>query len=106
MKPMPARYFIDTNVLLYAVSKDKAKKKRALSLVKGRGTISGQVICESVNVLFRKLNFTYAEIQPIIDKFATRLEIYLVQFETIQTAIQIAERYQFSSRQPDYRPRT
>lgn len=93
---MSVRYFIDTNVLLYTLAKDPDKKQRALALIKGRGVVSSQAISESVNVLFRKLNFNYAEIQPIAAKFVSQLEVYPVQFATIQTAMQIAERYQFS----------
>jgi predicted nucleic acid-binding protein len=93
---MRVRYFIDTNVLLYTVSNLPDKKHCALSLLKGHAIISSQVLSESVNVLSRKLKFSYAEIKPIIATFANKLEIYPIEFETVETAMRIAECYKFS----------
>lgn len=93
---MSDRIFIDTNVLLYTVSNVEDKKRKAVALLKQHAVISSQVISESINVMSRKLGFSYPDIRPIIDKLAERVEIYPVQLGTAQTALYIAERYRFS----------
>ncbi len=60
---MSVRCFIDTNVLIYSVSNVPDKKRQALSLLKGDAIISGQVISESINVMSRKLAFSYPDIE-------------------------------------------
>ena len=93
---MSVRYFIDTNILIYTVSNIPDKKQCALSLLRGNAVISSQVLSESVNVLSRKLKFSYTEIKPVISRFSRQLKIYPIEFKTVETAIRMAEYYKFS----------
>ena len=61
---MSAKYFLDTNILVYSFDADQpAKKERALALIEdalqnGLGIISAQVIQEFLNVATRKFAST------------------------------------------------
>jgi len=72
---MPDKVFIDTNVLIYGYSEDEPdKRQRAIDCVgSGEAWISTQVLNETINVL--KL---------------------LVSVNTIEMALNLAERYQYS----------
>ena len=59
------RPFLDTNVLVYAVSADP-RHDRAQELLADGGTVSVQVLNELVNVLRRKLQRSWAEIEAAL----------------------------------------
>jgi predicted nucleic acid-binding protein len=96
MKQMSDRYFVDTNILIYAVSSSLDKKQKAIKLLNNKAVVSTQVLSESINVMRRKLNFSYSDIRSILEAVVSKIEVYPVQFETIQSALQISERYGFS----------
>jgi predicted nucleic acid-binding protein len=66
------RPFLDTNVLVYALS-DDARRERALELLAAGGTISVQVLNELANVLHRKLRRSWPEIEVAIDELVDLL---------------------------------
>ena len=47
--------FVDTNVVLYSLSDDVAKRRRALMILVDRPVLSLQVLNEAANVIRRKL---------------------------------------------------
>lgn len=58
--------FIDTNVLIYAFAdteKNATKKAQVIKLLQQKPYISTQILNESSNVLRRKFNQNYQEIQ-------------------------------------------
>ena len=59
------RGFIDTNVLVYALSEGNEKAARAAELRNAGGVISVQVLNELVNVLRRKLKALDKEFNQI-----------------------------------------
>jgi predicted nucleic acid-binding protein len=59
--------FLDTNVLVYALSADP-KRHRAQELLAAGGTVSVQVLNELVNVLLRKLRRTWPEIEAALEE--------------------------------------
>jgi predicted nucleic acid-binding protein len=59
---MSADTFLDTNVLLYALTQDDKRSLRAQSLLQEGGTISVQVLNEFTNVALRKLQRPWPEI--------------------------------------------
>ena len=71
---MSARYFLDTNVFVYAFDrKTPAKAKRAMELIRravesGRGIVSYQVVQEFVNVALRRFEqpLSAAEAEPYL----------------------------------------
>lgn len=53
---MSDRYFLDTNIVLYAFDKNAHKKQIALRLLKSNPVISWQVLNEATNILLKKFN--------------------------------------------------
>ena len=62
--------FLDTNVLLYLLSRDAAKADRAEALVVAGGVISVQVLNEFASVASRKLEMSWAEIREYWRRYA------------------------------------
>ena len=79
---MPARSFIDTNILVYAEASDEPAKQRvALDLLKQlfettSGVLSTQVLQEYCNVAIKKLKLPPAHIRAQLDLYE--------QFEVVQ----------------------
>jgi len=89
--------FLDSNVLIYTVSNDAAKKQRAVELLdKKNVVISTQIISESINVMYRKLNYDYSKIRRITDKFVEKTTLYPITHDTIHRALNIAETYHYA----------
>ncbi len=89
--------FLDTNILIYTVSNDVAKKQRAIELLGTKNVvISTQIISESINVMHRKLNYDYSQIRSITDKFIENAILSPITYDTISYALKIAEIYGYS----------
>ncbi len=88
--------FLDTNVLLYALSGDEAKATIAEQLLADGGTISVQVLNEFASVGRRKLGLEFHELKEILDIFYASLNIVPINLKTHQSGMAIAERYGFS----------
>ena len=93
---MNGNIFLDTNVFLYAYSDDLNKKKRSLELLNLLCMISTQVLSEISNVCFKKLNFSEAKVSTIIKKAIDSCDTFIVNEATIQQAIFIKNRYEYS----------
>jgi predicted nucleic acid-binding protein len=66
---MPARAFLDTNVLVYALAKNDARNPRAQELVLAGGIISVQILNEFTSVARKKLLLSWAEVRAGIEAF-------------------------------------
>lgn len=75
---MSDRYFVDTNILIYAVSSSLDKKQKAIKLLNNKAVVSTQVLSESINVMRRKLNFSYSDIRSILEAVVSKIEVYPV----------------------------
>ena len=93
---MSAKYFLDTNVLIYTVGNDQSKKKCAIPLLQSPAFISTQVIAESITVMHRKLKYDYPQIQSIVQMFQQHTTLCLLTNTTIQEALRLAQRYGYS----------
>lgn len=93
---MKDKFFLDTNIILYAFSKDDYKKRIAKELIRQRLIISVQVINEICNVLFKKFNFSVMEIKNIFNFIKNKTEIKPVNIQTIEYCLYIKEKYNFS----------
>ena len=60
------RPFLDTNVLLYAISDDSSKADRAEALLRAGGTVSVQVLNEFAAVASRKLGLGSREVAELL----------------------------------------
>jgi predicted nucleic acid-binding protein len=91
---MPARAFLDTNVLLYAIAQDDPRSSQAEELLAAGGVLSVQVLNEFVSVARRKIHMPWPDIaealRAIQDLCSPPLPITL---ETHQSALRIAEKY-------------
>jgi predicted nucleic acid-binding protein len=52
---MPAKVFVDTNIVIYALGPHSDKTEKAASLFVHQPTISTQVLSETANVALKKL---------------------------------------------------
>ena len=95
---MPDKVFIDTNVLIYGYSEDEPdKQQRAIDCVRsGEAWISTQVLNETINVLKRKFSLSYSQIRDAVQEISKGFPIILVSVNTIEIALNLAERYQYS----------
>ena len=95
---MPDKVFIDTNVLIYGYSEDEPdKRQRAIDCVRsGEAWISTQVLNETINVLKRKFSLSYSQIREAVQELSEGFPIILVSVNTIEMALNLAERYQYS----------
>jgi len=95
---MPDKVFIDTNVLIYGYSEDEPdKRQRAIDCVRsGEAWISTQVLNETINVLKRKFSLSYSQIRDAVQEISKGFPIVLVSVNTIEMALNLAERYQYS----------
>ena len=86
---MRDKFFLDTNILLYAFGKDDYKKRIAKELIRQRLIISVQVINEICNVLFKKFNFSVSEIKDIFNFIKNKTEVKPVNIQTIEYCLYI-----------------
>ena len=95
---MPDKVFLDTNVLIYAYSEDEPdKRQRVIDCVRsGEAWISTQVLNETINVLKRKFSLSYSQIRDAVQEVSKGFPIILVSVNTIEMALNLAERYQYS----------
>ena len=94
---MNGKFFLDSNVCIYAFDTDGKKKEKALDLiVSNQATISTQVLMETANVAGKKLKFNQEEIELSIDYITTFCLLHLIELPTIKLAFQIKQKYQYT----------
>lgn len=94
-KPMPGS-FLDSNVILYSLSKDDPKRPRALELLASGGLISTQVLGEVSNVMRRKLGYDIDAIRAVVMRLIGDCRLHPVAPSTILRALDVAQRFGFS----------
>ncbi len=93
---MPAKYFLDTNILIYTVGNIASKKQIAVNLITAQAVISTQTLTESINVMHKKLGYDYTQIQTIIETFINQMTLHPVTSATIRFALRLAARYEYA----------
>jgi predicted nucleic acid-binding protein len=93
---MTVRVFADTNLFIYAESKDQHKAACALAIIQNSPVVSSQVINETVSVLTRKHGFLLSEAHEIAESLLDLCEVVAVDANTIRKAIDLAKRYSLS----------
>lgn len=88
--------FLDSNIVLYALSDDETKKHIALALLADIPHISTQVINECSHVLRRRLNWSPDKIAEELSFVLELVKLDNVEIEHIRLAWMIAQRYGFS----------
>lgn len=95
---MPAKVFIDSNILIYLYSVDESDKA-AMALQCAQepdAWISTQVLNEVSNVLRRKQKLVYADILPVVQELRDNFQVVTVTTQTIEQALLLGERYRYS----------
>jgi len=88
--------FLDSNVVLDALSDDEAKKVTALALLAENPHLSTQVINECSHVLRRRMAWSPSQIAEELSFILGLVQLENVNLEQIRLAWKIASRYQFS----------
>lgn len=90
------RYFIDTNILVYADSADEPVKQRAaLNILRhirqaNRGVLSTQVLTEYCNVALKKLGMPHADVRQQL-RFWQQFEVVQVTASLVHEALDIQQ---------------
>jgi predicted nucleic acid-binding protein len=94
---MPAaKAFIDSNVILYLLSKDAKKADTAEAVLRAGGTISVQVLNEIANVARRKIGMSWAETDQFLASIRSLCPVESLTVETHDRGRDVAERYGLS----------
>ena len=93
---MTAKFFADSNVVLYSIGKDPRKAEIARAIIARRPVISTQVVNESINVCLRKLSFAREQAYAFGRAVMDRSEVLAVDEHTLDRAAALAIRYQLS----------
>jgi len=93
---MPAKAFVDTNVVIYALGPNSAKTTRAAALLADVPTISSQVLSETANVALKKLALPLSETGKLLAMLEAVCRVEIVTPSTMHLALDIVGRYGFS----------
>jgi predicted nucleic acid-binding protein len=88
--------FVDTNIVIYSVDENAAKRSKALAILAGKPVISVQVLNETANTLRRKLAFDIPETRRMLIKLMQESRLHPLASSTVLMALDITERYGFS----------
>ncbi len=100
---MNAKYFLDTNVLVYSFDQDNPRKRDlaigliAEALEKNRGVISTQVIQEFLNAALRKFSrpLSHPDAQRYLTVVLEPLCAVFASVELFHRAIEISDRWKY-----------
>ncbi|MBZ5720004.1 MAG: PIN domain-containing protein [Acidobacteriia bacterium] len=91
---MPAKDFLDTNVLIYAVAKNDLRASQAEALLASGGIVSIQSLNEFVSVARRKLDMSWKEVKELLDAICILCpDPVPISLDTHKAAVAIAEKY-------------
>ena len=97
MMLMPtAKCFADTNVAIYAVDADVAKREKALAILATRPVISTQVVNEYLNVLLNKRKLVRADANELARALMATCDVASVTPDITELAMNIGEHHQIS----------
>jgi predicted nucleic acid-binding protein len=93
---MPAKVFIDTNIVIYALGPHSEKTDRAASLFVRQPTISTQVLSETANVALKKLAMPLPEARKLLTTLESMCRVEIITSTCLHSAPDITERYKFA----------
>ena len=92
---MAGKYFLDSNIILYALGNDVSKKKIAQGLINKDAIISTQVLTEVAQVCLQKFVLTHAVVEAWIVLLNTETHVELISSDLICEAINISRATQY-----------
>jgi predicted nucleic acid-binding protein len=90
------RFFVDTNVLIYALDNDQRRSQRAELLLSQRPIVSVQALNEVVNVLRRRQLLDWPAIVDVATQLAALCEVVGQTLDTHRQALSLMSRYSLS----------
>ncbi len=60
--------FLDTNVVIYSLSKNNPKQDKAIAILASKPVVSVQVLSETANVMRTKLGPNVVEIRSVLNR--------------------------------------
>ena len=90
---MVADPFVDTNVLIYTLSRDDRRAHRAQQILRDGGVISVQVLNEFVAVMRGRYKLEWSDIQTPLDIIQSNFTVTPVTLQTHRAGMSIAERF-------------
>ena len=91
-----AKAFIDSNVILYLLSKDAKKADAAEAVLRAGGLICVQVLNEIANVALRKIRMSWTETNQFLASVRSLCAVESLTVETHDRGREVAERYGLS----------
>jgi predicted nucleic acid-binding protein len=92
---MPAKPFLDTNILIYAVVHED-RSMRAEELLAAGGVVSLQVLNEFVSVARKKLRMPWPQVIDALDAIRVLCpEPIAISVETHEAALEIAQKHRY-----------
>jgi predicted nucleic acid-binding protein len=90
--------FIDTNLLIYCYTSDEPEKSKIAQQItlNDNVIISTQVLSEFTNVLKKKFEFDWNDIEIALNEIIASFNVYINKATTIEYACQIGRLYHFS----------
>ncbi len=94
---MPAKHFLDTNVLIYAVAKNDPRASKAEALLASGSMVSIQSLNEFASVARRKLGMSWKQVNEFLDLICILCpDPVPISLDTHKVGLAIAERYGYS----------
>lgn len=89
--------FIDSNILIYALTDKGEKGKVASNLIRNYSiVISTQVLNEFCNVVLRKNLMTFDEVKWLLPRLQEDFKIMLIDFDLVKKTLEIKQRLNYS----------
>jgi len=94
---MPAKHFLDTNVLIYAVAKNDPRASKAEALLASGGIVSIQSLNEFVSVAGGTLKIKWKQVNEFLDLICILCpDPVPISLDTHKAATAISEKYGYS----------
>lgn len=91
------KFFVDSNVVLYALGNDLPKKFIAATLLAARATVSTQVLAETTHVARRKMGFSVEQVQSALASFRSDVEVCVITEAVFDDSLSIGLQYGYST---------
>lgn len=93
---MNDNYFLDSNIILYALGNDLSKKQQAQALINKQAVISTQVLSEVANVCLKKFLLPHDLVEQWINLLIQETRVEQVTSEIVLHAIKQSKSLQYS----------
>ena len=91
------KFFVDSNVVLYALGNDLPKKFIAATLLAARAIVSTQVLAETTHVARRKMGFSVEQVQSALASFRGDVEVCVITEAVFDDSLSIGLQYGYST---------